>query len=88
MHLTCTNMRQGLVDEVLRVRDTFQSYSKDSDFYYYQSAKSIGVQNIMALRGGAYSPRPMYGTYEMKFYRSPAWRRVLDTHRPSLQTCR
>ncbi|KAI0032200.1 methylenetetrahydrofolate reduct [Vararia minispora EC-137] len=33
MHLTCTNMRQGLVDEALR------------------SAKAIGVQNIMALRG-------------------------------------
>jgi methylenetetrahydrofolate reductase (NADPH) len=36
MHLTCTNMLQGSVDDALR------------------AAKAIGIENILALRGGLF----------------------------------
>lgn len=52
LHLTCTNMLQGMVDDALKVRalSLFEYYKLNLTFI--QAAQSRGIQNILALRGG------------------------------------
>lgn len=51
MHLTCTNMEKGTVDIALRVRRVHCYRIVRS--YDLQAAKERGIENILALRGGA-----------------------------------
>lgn len=50
LHLTCTNMEQGLVDDVLRV--SCEEFKRDWSTDPSQKAKERGIENILALRGG------------------------------------
>ena len=50
LHLTCTNMEQGLVDDVLRVCCLCFHLGCNAD--RFQKAKEKGIENILALRGG------------------------------------
>ena len=53
LHLTCTNMEQGLIDDVLQVyRDLFFSIGFFVQYDFEKAAKKQGIQNILALRGG------------------------------------
>ncbi len=55
LHLTCTNMVQGTVDAALRVRyPVLLSFvCAQSILCSIQEAKDRGIENILALRGGA-----------------------------------
>lgn len=53
LHLTCTNMEQGLVDDVLQVHvASFFLLVFFVQYYFKKAAKKQGIQNILALRGG------------------------------------
>ena len=52
LHLTCTNMEQGLVDDVLQVYREFLFIGFFCSVYFEKAAKKQGIQNILALRGG------------------------------------
>ena len=52
LHLTCTNMEQGLVDDVLQVHRVLFFIGFFVQRYFEKSAKKQGIQNILALRGG------------------------------------
>ena len=52
LHLTCTNMEQGLVDDVLQVRRGLFLVGFFVQYYFEKAAKKLGIQNILALRGG------------------------------------
>ena len=52
LHLTCTNMEQGLVDDVLQVHRVLFFIGFFVQRYFEKAAKKQGIQNILALRGG------------------------------------
>jgi methylenetetrahydrofolate reductase (NADPH) len=52
LHLTCTNMEQGLVDDVLQVHRYFFFIVFSVQYFFEKAAKKQGIQNILALRGG------------------------------------
>jgi methylenetetrahydrofolate reductase (NADPH) len=52
LHLTCTNIEQGGVDEALKVANRMHEIKYVSRLMVKQNAKARGIQNILALRGG------------------------------------
>ena len=54
LHLTCTNMEMGLVDEVLKVYVMLLFFYPNPYLLsmFFQAVKGQGIQNILALRGG------------------------------------
>lgn len=56
LHLTCTNMEKGMVDDALKVGYSLLYAHYRSSYHnrgtFFQNAKARGIQNLLALRGG------------------------------------
>ena len=57
MHLTCTNMEKGMVNEALKVCVLSVFFLTRHRSVSFQAAKEQGIENILALRGGDYFGR-------------------------------